>query len=189
MLPGIAEDKFSRPQQILPGQSLIGLVVRLRPGRQPADARLRNAVEKAEMLMSALRPRARRAEFRIDDPDRGTEKSEQLVLVEGRERSAGPGDHEHSVDPVRDELRQPGRDRGIMQSSDRRRVTGALLERRIQMRQTHADQLDQPVFGQSEVQPIEIIAALLTKPFAPLDHQIALPRLVDAGNPVDHMPL
>src|SRR5260370_33504211 len=70
ILAGIAEDELARPDQILTRQAPIGFVYSVRTRHQTAYARLRDAVKKAKMLVPALRPRPRIAQFGIYDFDR-----------------------------------------------------------------------------------------------------------------------
>src|SRR5205823_2540926 len=90
-LPRIAEHELARADEILAGESLIGCDAGAGGARQSADARLRDTVDKTEMLAVSLSARPHRPNRRIDDPDRRLQPPAQKIAVIRHERRVRTG--------------------------------------------------------------------------------------------------
>ena len=184
VLPGIAEHELARADEILAGKSLIWCDARAGGARQSADARLRHAVDKTEMLAVSLSARPHRPDRRIDDPDRRLQPPAQEIAVIRHERRVGTGDQEHTVDPVRSIILDPCCRRRIVEPCDRIRVRGAALEGALHRRPPRAEQLGHPVLGEPKVQSQPGLARSAVQPLR--RDALALLHPPGSDNAADH---
>jgi hypothetical protein len=146
---------------------------------------LRHAIEKAEVLVPALRARPNLAHFRVDDLDRRPEAFAQCVIMIGDKRRIGSGNQKHAVDPVRQKVVHPFRQRRVVEQRDRLLVIGSELERSIQTRPARTQQLRQPVLGKAEIQPHPRFGLWALRAPAFVDAALALVPCSSARHPAD----